>query len=86
MPQHPTTAIPRQENPRLEEVHLVYADENSRPDTTAFAKEELYHSDVTFELQPPGLTSLRLLQVPEVGGDTMYVSPLSFPPHSENGF
>jgi sulfonate dioxygenase len=99
---HPTTGIPRQEG--LEEVHLVYADKISRPDPTAFAKEELYHSDVTYELQPPGLvrlplpfpirssiashssdspysslscpvqTSLKLVTVPEVGGDTIFSS------------
>ncbi|KAL7415114.1 hypothetical protein BDY24DRAFT_283655 [Mrakia frigida] len=69
---HPTTAIPREAG--REEVHLVYADANSRPDTSAFAKEELYHSDVTFEHQPPGLTSLRLVAVPETGGDTIFSS------------
>lgn len=35
---------------------------------------ELYHSDVTYELQPPSLTSLRLVVQPETGGDTIFSS------------
>lgn len=33
-----------------------------------------WHSDVTYELQPPGLTALFLYNNPESGGDTGYVS------------
>ncbi|KAF8522539.1 hypothetical protein JB92DRAFT_2785388 [Gautieria morchelliformis] len=70
---HPTTPVPRE--PGLEEVHVVYYDSGSkRPDTTAFSKLELFHSDVTFEIQPPGLTSLKLYTSPEVGGDTIWSS------------
>jgi sulfonate dioxygenase len=69
---HHTTGVPKVGG--LEEIHLVYADASSRPDPTAFAKEELYHSDVTYELQPPGITSLRLLTQPSVGGDTIFSS------------
>ena len=31
------------------------------------------HSDVTYELQPPGLTTLFLYDTPESGGDTLYI-------------
>lgn len=33
-----------------------------------------YHSDVSYEHQPPGITILTLLKVPETGGDTGWVS------------
>jgi len=33
-----------------------------------------YHSDVSYELQPPAITILTLLQVPTTGGDTGWVS------------
>ncbi|GJJ08133.1 hypothetical protein Clacol_002341 [Clathrus columnatus] len=70
---HPTTPIPKE--PGLEEVHIVYYDSASkRPDTTAYSKLELYHSDVTFELQPPSTTSLKLIVSPETGGDTIWSS------------
>src|ERR1700760_3991407 len=33
-----------------------------------------YHSDVSYEHQPPGITILTLLQVPSTGGDTGWAS------------
>ncbi|KZT53673.1 alpha-ketoglutarate-dependent sulfonate dioxygenase [Calocera cornea HHB12733] len=69
---HATTPVPRQ--PGLEEVHVVYADSSRRPDPTAFSKVELWHSDVTYELQPPCLTSFKVITSPEVGGDTLWSS------------
>ena len=33
-----------------------------------------YHSDVSYEHQPPGITLLTLLQIPETGGDTAWTS------------
>lgn len=33
-----------------------------------------YHSDVSYEHQPPGLTILTLLSVPSSGGDTAWAS------------
>jgi sulfonate dioxygenase len=33
-----------------------------------------FHSDVTYEEQPPGLTTLFLYETPYTGGDTLYVS------------
>lgn len=69
---HATTGVPRREG--LEEVHVVYADKGSLPDRTAFASSELYHSDVTYELQPPSTTSLKLVTAPSSGGDTLFTS------------
>lgn len=53
---------------------VVYSDRDSRPDLYAFSRAELFHSDVTYEVQPPGTTMLRLLTTPEVGNDTLWSS------------
>ncbi|KAI3607882.1 alpha-ketoglutarate-dependent taurine dioxygenase [Moniliophthora roreri] len=66
---HATTPIPKN---GLEEVHVVYNDASRRPDPGAFSKLELWHSDVTYEIQPPCTTSLKVITGPEYGGDTLY--------------
>ena len=58
-------------------VHLVH---RSADDTTAhdFFMERTnsitWHSDVTFEMQPPSTTFLYLLDGPPAGGDTLYAN------------
>ncbi|THH20999.1 hypothetical protein EW146_g451 [Bondarzewia mesenterica] len=37
----------------------------------------LWHSDVSYELQPPGLTTFFLLSQPSTGGDTLFISQVS---------
>ncbi len=37
----------------------------------------VWHSDVSYELQPPGLTTLFLLSQPTTGGDTLFTSQVS---------
>ncbi|KAI5121799.1 hypothetical protein M0805_009791 [Coniferiporia weirii] len=69
---HATTPVPRE--PGLEEVHVVYNDSAHRPDASAYAKLELWHSDVTYEAQPPGTTSLKAYTIPPTGGDTLFSS------------
>jgi len=80
---HATTGVPRE--PGLEEVHVVYNDASRRPDPSAFAKIDLWHSDVTYEIQPPSTTSLKLIEGPPYGGDTLWSSGYalysSFSPH-----
>jgi sulfonate dioxygenase len=53
---------------------VVYNDGSRRPNATLFAKGELWHSDVTYELQPPSTTSLKGITIPETGGDTLFSS------------
>ena len=70
---HPTSGAP----PGYPEIHLVHrgAGDNSLKD---FFKEETnsvrWHSDVTYENQPPGTTFLVLLDGPKSGGDTLFVN------------
>ncbi|KNZ81744.1 Alpha-ketoglutarate-dependent sulfonate dioxygenase [Termitomyces sp. J132] len=68
---HATTPIPKN---GLEEVHVVYNDASRRPNPAAFTKLELWHSDVSYEIQPPSTTSLKVITGPEVGGDTLWSS------------
>lgn len=53
---------------------VVYSDKFARPDPYAFSRAELFHSDVTYEVQPPGTTILKLYLTPEVGNDTLWSS------------
>lgn len=68
---HPTSGAP-EGHP---EVHLVH---RGAEDTTANHLLEkrtnsiTWHSDVTYEAQPPGTTFLYLLDGPKAGGDTLF--------------
>ncbi|KAF3921220.1 hypothetical protein ABW21_db0204546 [Orbilia brochopaga] len=70
---HPTSGGPK----NYPEVHLVH---RSVDDTSAqnFLKEHsnslTWHSDVTYEKQPPGTTFLYLLDGPATGGDTLFAN------------
>jgi sulfonate dioxygenase len=70
---HPTSGAPE----GYPEVHLVH---RSAGDTSAeefFASHTnsvAWHSDITYENQPPGTTVLYALDVPEVGGDTLFLN------------
>ncbi|GLB36478.1 putative taurine catabolism dioxygenase TauD, TfdA family protein [Lyophyllum shimeji] len=72
---HPTSGHP-EAHP---EIHLVYRDANS---TFNFEVDDsitttVWHSDVSYELQPPGLTTFFLLSQPTTGGDTLFTSQVS---------
>jgi sulfonate dioxygenase len=57
------------------EIHLVHrgADDTSGADFLAQHTNSItWHSDVTFEVQPPGTTFLYLLDGPTTGGDTLF--------------
>lgn len=70
---HPTSGAPE----GYPQVHLVH---RGTDDTTAhdFFEERTnsitWHSDVTYEKQPPGTTFLYLLDGPAAGGDTLFAN------------
>ncbi|KAF2655935.1 TauD-domain-containing protein [Lophiostoma macrostomum CBS 122681] len=70
---HPASGAPK----GYPEVHLVH---RGAEDTTArdFFEERTnsitWHSDVTYEKQPPGTTFLYLLDGPAAGGDTLFAN------------
>ncbi|THU88751.1 TauD-domain-containing protein [Dendrothele bispora CBS 962.96] len=72
---HPTSGHPQ----NYPELHLVYRDANS---TFNFERSDSitstsWHSDVSYERQPPGLTTFFLLSSPSTGGDTLFTSQVS---------
>ncbi|KDQ54879.1 hypothetical protein JAAARDRAFT_37993 [Jaapia argillacea MUCL 33604] len=69
---HPTSGHPQ----GYPQVHLVYRDANA---TYNYERDDsitttVWHSDVSYELQPPGLTTFFLLAQPTTGGDTLFAS------------
>ena len=75
---HATTGVPARGD--LDEVHVVYAHPTSDPQekiyrgTVKHSRSDLWHSDVTYEVNPPSYTSFKLLVSPEAGGDTLWAS------------
>ncbi|CAO1623623.1 unnamed protein product [Jaminaea pallidilutea] len=76
--QHPSSGVPRarvMNGTSLDNVHTIWHDENMRPTGTLYTSTELWHSDVTFEKNPPGLTALYNITNPtHGGGDTLFSS------------
>ncbi|KAF7306550.1 TauD domain-containing protein [Mycena indigotica] len=72
---HPTSGHPA----GYPEVHLVYRDANStfNFEIAESTTSTFWHSDVSYELQPPGLTTFFLLAQPTTGGDTLFTSQVS---------
>jgi len=69
---HPTSGSPE----GFPEIHLVHRGAGDRSAEEFFASRTssvAWHSDVSYEQQPPGTTFLYILDKPEVGGDTLFV-------------
>jgi len=71
---HATSAAPKREG--LEDVLVVHAREDAKEMRAVFTPTFLWHSDVTYEVQPPSYTALKLLTGPPRGGggDTVWSS------------
>ncbi|GAA6038161.1 hypothetical protein JCM8097_005771 [Rhodosporidiobolus ruineniae] len=69
---HPVSGQPKD----YPEFHLVYRDDSATSDERAYEgrlNRGTLHSDVSYELQPPGLTTLFLYSTPPSGGDTLFI-------------
>ncbi|PHH71125.1 hypothetical protein CDD80_5498 [Ophiocordyceps camponoti-rufipedis] len=69
---HPTAGTPA----GYPEIHLVHRGEGDRSGQQLLSQRTssvAWHSDVSYELQPPGTTFLYILNKPDTGGDTMFV-------------
>lgn len=69
---HPASGSPE----HYPEVHLVHRGEGDKMVEQFFAQRTssvAWHSDVSYEEQPPGTTFLYILDKPETGGDTLFV-------------
>lgn len=70
---HPTSGSPE----GYPEIHLVHRNGSSSEFESFLANRNSsvsWHSDVTYEQQPPGTTFLYILDTPEVGGDSSFVN------------
>ena len=59
------------------EVHVVHRGTDDRSGDILLEKSTstvAWHSDVTYEKQPPGTTFLYILDTPSTGGDTLFVN------------
>lgn len=71
---HPTSGVPKgSKDGDLDEVLVVWANQDSS-NQAALSNTRYWHSDVSYEKQPPAYTSLKLLRGPSSGGDTLWVS------------
>lgn len=82
---HPTSGQPA----GFPEFHLVYKDD-ARKGFGGYNPNKLsstgWHSDVTYEEQPPGLTTLFLYANPDSGGDTAFLSQVAAYNHLSPSF
>ncbi|KAF8319070.1 TauD-domain-containing protein [Clavulina sp. PMI_390] len=72
---HPTSGHP-EGHPEL---HLVYRakDHVYNYERNDYLATSTWHSDVSYEKQPPGLTTFWLVDQPSTGGDTMFISQVA---------
>ncbi|TVY83744.1 Alpha-ketoglutarate-dependent sulfonate dioxygenase [Lachnellula suecica] len=72
---HPTSGSP-EGYPELHIVHRYGAPGTSEFDSFLAGRNSSvsFHSDVTYEAQPPGTTFLYIFDSPETGGDTVFVN------------
>jgi sulfonate dioxygenase len=68
---HPTSGSP-DKHPEVHLVHRGAGDDKSDQYFANRTSSVAWHSDVSYEQQPPGTTFLYILDTPEVGGDTMF--------------
>ncbi|GME94943.1 unnamed protein product [[Candida] boidinii] len=70
---HPTSGAPA----GFPEFHVVYRREGKNEDENKLIFSHnlnyvVWHSDITYELQPPGISALIGIKTPESGGDTVF--------------
>jgi sulfonate dioxygenase len=70
---HPTSGAPAG-HPEIHLVHRGAGDKTAESFFETRTSSVAWHSDVTYEKQPPGTTFLYILDVPETGGDTLFVN------------
>lgn len=70
---HPTSGAPVG-YPEVHVVHRSAEDTSFRDCLTARTNSITWHSDSSFEIQPPGTTFLFALEIPEAGGDTLFLN------------
>ncbi|PHH67815.1 hypothetical protein CDD82_1104 [Ophiocordyceps australis] len=69
---HPTSGAPAG-HPEIHLVHRGEGDMSHEDYFRARTSSVAWHSDVSYEAQPPGTTFLYILNKPDTGGDTIFV-------------
>jgi len=69
---HSTTGVPK--DPDLKAVHIVFSNGTKKPDPINTNRIKSWHTDQPYEINPPGLTSLKVITTPAAGGDTVWCS------------
>ncbi|GME91223.1 oxidoreductase activity protein [[Candida] boidinii] len=75
---HPNSGAPA----GFPEFHIVYRragsgeEENKKTIFAHRTHNVVWHSDITYELQPPGITALFSIKTPESGGDTTFADTI----------
>jgi sulfonate dioxygenase len=69
---HPTSGAPKG-HPEIHLVHRGAGEKGAEAFFKARTSSVAWHSDVSYEQQPPGTTFLYILDKPETGGDTLFV-------------
>lgn len=70
---HPTSGAPSG-HPEVHLVHRGAEDTTARDFFASRTNSITWHSDVTYEAQPPGTTFLYSLDIPTSGGDTLFLN------------
>lgn len=70
---HPNASLVKAYQQDLEEVLPIWSSIFKDP-YDKIAPEKLWHSDISFEIQPPSYTFLKMLEAPNSGGDTLWTS------------
>lgn len=68
---HPTSGQPAG-YPEIHLVHRAAGDSTAKDFFATRTNSVAWHSDVSYELQPPGTTFLYILDMPHTGGDTLF--------------
>jgi len=82
---HPTSGAPVG-HPEVHLVHRGAGDKTAEAFFETRTSSVAWHSDVTYENQPPGTTFLYILDVPEVGGDTLFANQVEAYNRLSDGF
>lgn len=69
---HPTSGAPK-DHPEVHVVHRGANDQSGEILLETRTSTVAWHSDVTYEKQPPGTTFLYIFDTPSAGGDTLFV-------------
>lgn len=70
---HPTSGSPAG-HPEIHLVHRAAGDTSASKFLETRTSSVAWHSDVTYERQPPGIAFLYILEKPETGGDTLFAN------------